>query len=200
MHRIEHLGGDNHRLHFIAAHPNDPLLSDRCFCDVDLHAQVAPRHHHAIGRLDDRLQIIQRLPFLDFRYHQALRLEAAHQAPQRVDVRCRPHEAEADEVDAWKAWLVQEPLFESEELVVYRTDPQLGRDFLLTHELIPGPDGQPGIGLVQATTSPSQTVQDGTVQVSAVWASGSEIDQDYDLCLNLVDRDQVAPTVKVLTA
>ncbi len=95
-----------------------------------------------------------------------------------------------EQVNVWKTWLVQDPLHEDHDLVVYRTDPQSGRDFFPAHTLMPGTNDRHGIGLIQTTVSPSQTVQGGTVQVSAVWTSSSAIDQDYGFCLTVVGRDQ----------
>jgi hypothetical protein len=86
-------------------------------------------------------------------------------------------------LDAWKRWLVQDPVHQDQDLIVYRTNPQLGRDFFQAQELMAGP----GIGLVQSTVTPTQTLQGGTVQVAIVWTSGSQIDRDYTFCLNVID-------------
>jgi hypothetical protein len=90
------------------------------------------------------------------------------------------------EIDLWRSWLVQDPVHEDEALVVYRTDPQLGRDFFQSQEITAGSGGKPGIGLVRTTVTPTQTIQGGTIQVAVVWDSGSEIDDDLTFCLNVV--------------
>jgi hypothetical protein len=77
-------------------------------------------------------------------------------------------------------WLTFKPCHEDTDLVVYRTDPRLGRDFTLDHELTEA------IGLIQATFTPTSTTQAGLVQVDARWGSAAAPDQDYDVCLNLV--------------
>ena len=59
-HRLEHLGGHDHRLAGLAAGAHDALLDRRHLLGRHFHAQVAARHHHRIGFLDDTLQAVDR--------------------------------------------------------------------------------------------------------------------------------------------
>ncbi len=84
-----------------------------------------------------------------------------------------------EQLAAWQDWLTFEPYHEDTELVVYRTDPRLGRDFVLDYELTEA------IGLIQATFALTSTTQAGLVQVDARWGSVAAPGRDYDVCLNL---------------
>jgi hypothetical protein len=94
-----------------------------------------------------------------------------------------------EDLVSWKDWLILEPYHEDADLVVYRTAPVLGRDFSLAHEMTVDAGGRVEIGLIQATFVPTATVQEGWVQINARWGSGVAVNQDYDVCLNLVDVD-----------
>jgi hypothetical protein len=84
-----------------------------------------------------------------------------------------------EQLAACQDWLTFEPCHEDADLVVYRTDPRLGRDFALDYELTDA------IGLIRATFTPTSTTQAGLVQVDARWGSAAAPGQDYDVCLNL---------------
>ena len=62
LHAVEHLRGDDHRLLMLVAGGDDPLLHDRHLGHVDLDAQVAAGHHHAVGFADDGLEARRSLP------------------------------------------------------------------------------------------------------------------------------------------
>jgi hypothetical protein len=94
------------------------------------------------------------------------------------------------ELAAWRQWLPHQPYHEDEELVVYRTDPQLGRDFQITHNLTAAPGGKPELALVQATITPPIALQGGTVTVGVNWYAGSDVASDYEICLSLIDSEQ----------
>jgi len=95
--------------------------------------------------------------------------------------------ASPEQLTAWQDWLTFEPHHQDADLVVYRTDPHLGRDFTLAHELIDG------IGLIRATFTPQATTQTGSIQVDARWGSSAAPGRDYDACLKLVNaQSQVA--------
>jgi hypothetical protein len=85
-----------------------------------------------------------------------------------------------EQLAACQDWLTFEPCHEDTDLVVYRTDPRLGRDFVLDHELTDA------IGLIQATSTPVNTTQASLIQVDARWGSAAAPDRDYDVCLNLI--------------
>ncbi len=56
-HGIQHLGGHHHGLAGGAAGADDALLQDRHGLGRHFHAQVAARHHDAVGQLDDGVQM-----------------------------------------------------------------------------------------------------------------------------------------------
>jgi hypothetical protein len=84
---------------------------------------------------------------------------------------------------AWQDWLTFEPYHEDMDLIVYRTDPRLGRDFFLAYEVTDE------IGLIQASFTPTEILQASRVQVQvdARWGSSAAPSRDYDVCLNLVN-------------
>lgn len=86
-------------------------------------------------------------------------------------------------IASWQDWLTFEPCHEDTNLVVYRTDPHLGRDFVLTHNVTDE------IGLIRASFTPTEILQGSRVQVQvdARWGSSAAPDRDYDVCLNLVN-------------
>jgi hypothetical protein len=83
------------------------------------------------------------------------------------------------QLTAWRDWLGLAPLHEDDELVVYSTGWQLGR------EMIAQSTGIPGLGLVAADLAPPSTAQDGWVTVSARWGSEIGLDQDYEVCFKI---------------
>ena len=81
----------------------------------------------------------------------------------------------------WQDWLTFEPYYRDADLVVYRTDPRLGRDFTLGHEITDE------IGLIRAASTPEETTQAGSIRVVAGWGSSAVPGRDYDACLKLVN-------------
>ena len=95
----------------------------------------------------------------------------------------------AGEVAAWRSWLIVEPYHEDNDLVVYRTAPLLGRDFDLVQEMVVADSGRVEIGLIGMTMVPTATTQAGQIQVNANWGSGTAVNENYDVCLDLVNRN-----------
>lgn len=95
----------------------------------------------------------------------------------------------AEEMAAWRSWLIVEPYHEDNDLVVFRTDPVLGRDFYLSQEMVLGDDSRVEIGLIRTTTFPTSTTQTGQIQVDAYWGSGISVGENYDVCLNLISHN-----------
>jgi hypothetical protein len=87
--------------------------------------------------------------------------------------------ASAEQLVAWRDWLTFDPLHEDEDLVVYTTDPRLGRDFKLARELTEE------VGLLKARYTPTNTIQGAVVYVDARWGSSASPGGDYDACLTL---------------
>ena len=63
-HRLQHLRCRNHHLALLHRPFNDALLVDRNQFDTCLHAEITTRHHHGVGRVDDLVQVINRLSLL----------------------------------------------------------------------------------------------------------------------------------------
>ncbi len=111
-------------------------------------------------------------------------VDVSHQLRQLADAGVRYivlHKkfARPEQLAAWRDWLTFSPFHEDDEIVVYRTDPQLGRDFTPAYQL------NDAIGLIRASLR--ETDQTGLIQVEARWASSSKPGRDYDMCLNLVN-------------
>ncbi|MGD2103861.1 MAG: hypothetical protein PVJ55_01950 [Anaerolineae bacterium] len=97
--------------------------------------------------------------------------------------------ATSGQLAAWRDWLTFDPLHEDEDLVVYSTDPQLNRDFVLTYKLTDN------VGLLRASAASTETIQGAVVHVDARWGSAAPPERDYEACLALVGTgDEVAQT------
>ncbi len=86
---------------------------------------------------------------------------------------------------AWRKWLALKPIFEDDDIIVYKTGGlELGDDFSLYQTMLKD-DGRAILGLVQADYAPVETVPGGWVRVDIWWGSGTTLVDDYSLCLNL---------------
>ena len=95
--------------------------------------------------------------------------------------------ATPEQLAAWQDWLTFGPYHEDEDLVVYRTEPHLGRDFALAYPLTDD------IGLIRLYRHPHETAQADLIQIDARWGSAAPSPRDYDACLKLVNaQGQVA--------
>jgi hypothetical protein len=77
---------------------------------------------------------------------------------------------------AWREWLGLAPEHEDDDLVLYHTELQLGRDLPVE------PTGVPGLAIVAADYAPRMTTQAGWVTVEFRWGSLTGLDQEYDVC------------------
>ncbi len=84
----------------------------------------------------------------------------------------------------WRDWLAIDPYHEDEELLVYKTDPQLGADIDLAHQL------GSGVGIVAVAAAPKESVQGGAVRVDTVLATEATLPENLAFCLVLVDADE----------
>ena len=66
-HRLEHLGRDDHRLGVAPRRDDDLLLQEGHLLQRALHAEVAARDHEAVERLDELVEVVDRLRLLDLR-------------------------------------------------------------------------------------------------------------------------------------
>jgi hypothetical protein len=97
--------------------------------------------------------------------------------------------ATPEQLTAWQDWLTFEPHHEDEDLVVYRTEPNLGREFALVHKMTDE------IGLIRLYRLPHETAQADLIQIDARWGSTASPSRDYDACLKLVNaQGQIAQT------
>ncbi len=79
----------------------------------------------------------------------------------------------------WRDWLVVDPAYEDNDLIVYRTELDYGRDFAFIQNL----NGD--IGLVRVEYAPTEGIQQGTIKVHAVWGTAESPDKDFLACLSL---------------
>jgi hypothetical protein len=94
-----------------------------------------------------------------------------------------------DQLAAWQDWLTFDPYYEDEGLAVYRTDPRLGRDFVLAHQMTDK------VGLIRATFAPDETTQTSLAHVDARWGNAAAPTRDYTACLKLINaRGESAQT------
>jgi hypothetical protein len=87
----------------------------------------------------------------------------------------------SNKLAAWQDWLTFDPCYEDRDLIVYRTEPILGRDFDVAHDMTDD------MGLIRASFTPANVTQAGLIQVDARWGSLAPPGRDYDVCLNLIN-------------
>ncbi len=76
-------------------------------------------------------------------------------------------------------WLPLEPVYEDEDLAVFNTIPQYGRDFTFQHELVPG------IGIIDWQLSASEIAANEKLHARISWGTGKLILDDYYVCYEL---------------
>ncbi|MFL7810825.1 MAG: hypothetical protein AB8I80_19460, partial [Anaerolineae bacterium] len=95
--------------------------------------------------------------------------------------------ASPEQLAVWQDWLTFAPYHEDADLIVYRTQPQIGQDVAIARQLTEE------IGLIRATFSPGEATPVDAIQVDVRWASRGAPDRDEDACLSLIDaRGHVA--------
>ena len=80
-HRLQHLRGDDHGN---AVHPRgkrDLLLGARDALERHLETEIAPRHHHGVRGIENRLEIVESLRTFELRYKQHVRRAGLRQQP-----------------------------------------------------------------------------------------------------------------------
>jgi hypothetical protein len=85
-----------------------------------------------------------------------------------------------DRMARWRRYLLIDPRFEDEEIIVYATNPLTGRDFTLAEELTPG------IGIIRAITSTSCLNRGRVLEVDVGWGTTAAPGRDLNVELALV--------------
>ncbi|MFQ6100122.1 MAG: hypothetical protein ACE5OS_02655 [Anaerolineae bacterium] len=85
-----------------------------------------------------------------------------------------------DKLARWRDYFTINPLYEDDLIVVYRTSPELGRDFELASEL------GDGVGLIGWSVAPLEITQAGSVFTRLHWSSRASPGRDLRVCLALV--------------
>ncbi len=144
----------------------------------------------------EALAFINSIPFLKYvRQHNVMDptlVDVSHQLRPLAEADIRYivlHKkfAGPNQLAAWQDWLTFDPYHDDADVVVYRTDPYPGRDFVLAHDMTDE------IGLIRATFTPTRTTQAGLIQADVRWGSTAAPGRDYDVCLSLVNTaDRVA--------
>ncbi len=91
-----------------------------------------------------------------------------------------------DRIAHWRQYLLTEPCYQDERVIIYRTAPQAGRDFALKEELVPG------LGPIDVLVSADCLTLGHVLQVDVGWGSTEPIDRDLDVAISLVDGTGVA--------
>ena len=99
-HRLEHLGGDDHRHAGRARLPDDLLLDQRHVLQRHVHAQVPARDHHRVDRFEDAGKVGDRLVALELGDERDPRAERREIVTDLGDVGRRADERHGHEVDA----------------------------------------------------------------------------------------------------
>jgi len=94
----------------------------------------------------------------------------------------------AEGVARWQRYLLVEPRYEDERVLVYVTAPQAGQDYSI-------PELAPGLGPVRVLLSAGCANPGGALELAVGWASTQPQEQDWDVLLSLVDASGQARQV-----
>lgn len=86
---------------------------------------------------------------------------------------------ESSQLEQWREWLTYNPAYEDEELVVYNTDPRLGRDFEISQSM------GDHLGLIKIDYGPRKLSQGDLLWVTTGWTSDGRPVGDYQACITL---------------
>ena len=81
--------------------------------------------------------------------------------------------------EMWRDWFTYDPSYEDDEVMVFHTFPEPGRDFEFQDPITED------IGLIRSSFAPKDTVPGGIVKIDARWASTAAPDQELLVCLNV---------------
>lgn len=91
--------------------------------------------------------------------------------------------ATAEQIAGWQDWLAVAPTYEDEQIVVYHTALQYGRDLWFAGEV------GDGIGVISATLSTDAVAQDGLLEMEVVWGTLQAPGREWTAHLALVTLD-----------
>jgi hypothetical protein len=90
-------------------------------------------------------------------------------------------------IDRWRDWLTLKPVYEDEELVVFPTDPQYGRDYNFDQRLTEN------IGLIRVSILPKTVVPGNQLKLNLRWGSIGAPAARYNLCFDLYNKTTIVP-------
>jgi len=83
----------------------------------------------------------------------------------------------------WRTYLAYRPIYQDRLATVYRTDPEEGRDFDLSHEM------HDGLGLTEVISSTTHIGPTSSMEVAVVWGTTKPQNEDWAAALALVDKN-----------
>lgn len=169
--------------------PIDPVMCDKKYMSYQL-VHSKPLVGGKISRLtSETLRFIEERPFLRKLYHKkkmdASLKDVSRQLGYLAEHNIRylvlhKEDATPEQLAQWRDWLTIEPAHEDERLVIYRTDPLLGRDFQLQQRV------SSSLGMIRATVKPTSTTQGGLLTVDARWGSAAPVTRNLDVQLSVI--------------
>lgn len=174
--------------------PIGPYYADKYYMHYQIQHGKPIVGGHVSRRPPEALAYMEASPFLDDMLYrrimdptvEAVSHELRYLAAANVRyVVLNKHFSTAEQIEAWKAWLLVQPRYEDESVVVYATAPHAGIDFTVMEQLTPQ------VGLIQTTFAPAEARQGDLVTIDVGWAGQGATDGDYAACIDLLDTQQV---------
>ena len=91
--------------------------------------------------------------------------------------------ANEQQIGAWRDWLLVPPLYEDEEVIVYSTAPEVGKDVSLQYDL------GAGMGLIGVSQSADSISPDASLKLQVIWGTTAPPGVDLELELALVNEE-----------
>ena len=99
-HRLEHLGGHDHRLGVLAGDLNGPLLHQWHFLQRQFHPEITPGDHDRVKGPHYRFEGVDGFGLLQFGDHRNPATDPVHDRMDQLDVGRRAHKRQGDQVHA----------------------------------------------------------------------------------------------------
>ena len=93
------MGGDDYRFGPLPRSSDDPLLDQRHLFQRKLHSQITTGHHEGVEGVDNVVEVLDRLRFLDFGDHRDPASLLVHHAMHIADVETTADEGQGHQVD-----------------------------------------------------------------------------------------------------